>query len=701
MSDLPDWVADEDRLAIDTVETLGEIADAERTLKKQLSDDLRRLMEQRADASDDPIQQAALDQAIDELERRRITHERANRTRHLDPGSPYFGHLILDEQGKTRQLLLAKGSAVDARLPVNIVDWRNAPISKIYYEFEEGEEFWAEVAGREREGTVAARRTLDVRGGVLQTAENAELVARKRPGNTWEVRRKADEVLERSDLRDDPEDHALPDIVALITRDQFEVLTRPDRGVVVLRGQAGSGKTTVALHRVAYLHYHDPERFRLDRVLVVMFNKALQTYIRRALGDLDLTGVQVATFHAWASRMLRRAGLAVRFGGPPAPSQVTALKQHPAIEALLEAAVARLGRRLASWLPVPDALQDAWASTDGHGLARVSTFFASRPSHERPLVAELRNRVWARLADHRRDLITLLDDGIDAARDLLPPELHASLPDLQTHLARQQDSGLLDFADAALLLRIGQLVAARVDGFEVPWRHVLAHIVVDEAQDLSGPAIRVLLDAADPGRSVTLAGDPAQTLYDAGGFGLLSGGSHAVDGSLELDTLPVGHRSTRPIMALALAASGHDDPDLLAQTRPGNPVQWLLGDQATPERVADAIATFRARRDKAFVAVLCRTKALADTWATDLDAVLAEPVRRGHRDTFSFEPGVVVSNVHQVKGLEFDGVVLIEPGQYTERDRNLLHVAITRAADQLWVVARGSTGLISPGSSRS
>ena len=691
---LPEWVPEEDDLCLRTVATLRQMAQAEHDHKKALSDKLRELFDARSDACNDATQQEAIDEAIREVEQQRLVHKRARRARDLDPTSPYFGHLILEEDDRTRQLLIAKGSAVDSRLPVNIVDWRNAPISQIYYEFEEGEEFYAEVAGREREGIVAARRTLDIRGGVLQSAENGEVVARKQAGNTWLVKRKADEVLERSDLREDPEDHALPDIVALITPDQFGVLTRSDTGVVVLRGQAGSGKTTVALHRIAYLRYHDPERFRLDRILVVMFNKALQTYIRKALGELELQGVQVATFHAWASAMLRRGGLTVRFGGQ-APPAVTTLKQHPAVEALLVAAVERLGTRLEGWLPVPEELAAAWSATEGAGLSRVGRFFAARPAEERPLVAALRQKVWARLADPRRDLLDLVADP-DAAKEVLPAELHATVPALAQHLARQRETGLLDFADAALLLRHGQLVAAQVEGFEVPWYRALAHIVVDEAQDLSAPAVRVLLDAADEHRSVTLAGDPAQTLYDAGGFGLLSGGGQAVDRSLQLDTLPVGHRSTRPIMELALRASGHTDDALLAQTRPGLPVQWLQGEDAVAGPVGAAIAAFRSRRPKALVAVLCRTKQQANRWAEDLDAVLTEPVRRGHRDDFVFEPGVVVSNVHQVKGLEFDGVVLVEPGAYKERDRNLLHVAITRAADQLWVVSRSGLGLLAP-----
>ena len=301
-----------------------------------------------------------------------------------------------------------------------------------------------------------------------------------------------------------------------------------------------------------------------------------------------------------------------------------------------------------------------------------------------------------RLVDHPRDLYALFAD-LDLARAHLPEALHGDLALAAEHQARRRDEGALDFADAALLLRFGQLIDQAGGDVDCPWRHALAHVVVDEAQDLSAPAIRVLLDAAEEPRSATLAGDPAQTLYDAGDFGLLSEGGGALGRALELDTLPVGHRSTRPIMELALCASGRDDPDLLDQTRPGHDVTWLVGERAGAEAVAQAVRAFRERRPRALVAVLCRTKQEADDWHAQLEALGLSDLRRGHRASFGFEPGTVVSNVHQVKGLEFDGVVLIEPGAYSERDRNLLHVAITRAADQLWVVSRGEAGLLEPG----
>jgi DNA helicase II / ATP-dependent DNA helicase PcrA len=267
------------------------------------------------------------------------------------------------------------------------------------------------------------------------------------------------------------------------------------------------------------------------------------------------------------------------------------------------------------------------------------------------------------------------------------------LPAARAKIAERSASGL-DFDDAALLLRLGQLKHEAMPALACPWRRQFTHVVIDEAQDLSLVEIAVLIEAADEGRSVTIAGDPAQTLYRSEPVdfdALLARLTGA--GASRLDTLPVGHRSSAPILDLALRALGRSDPALLARTRDGAPVVWLEGDRATVDALVAELRAFRDRRPTALVAVLCKQKRDADRWFERLGPALPD-VRRGDRDGFTFEPGVVVTNAHQVKGLEFDGVVVVDPRAYGEADRRLLHVAITRAADRLWVFAPEGRGVI-------
>src|SRR5512139_4196406 len=78
----------------------------------------------------------------------------------VDITSPYFAHLRLKENGKSRDVLVGKRGFIDREANVQIVDWRNAPVSRIYYRYEEGDDYEEEIAGRKVDGFVEARRNI-------------------------------------------------------------------------------------------------------------------------------------------------------------------------------------------------------------------------------------------------------------------------------------------------------------------------------------------------------------------------------------------------------------------------------------------------------------------------------------------------------------------------------------------------------------
>lgn len=190
--------------------------------------------------------------------------------------------------------------------------------------------------------------------------------------------------------------------------------------------------------------------------------------------------------------------------------------------------------------------------------------------------------------------------------------------------------------------------------------------------DTAGSELRKIFEK---GTLLVRSGDGSWGLAEEnGGAGSLISRHHlSGTAGMNSDTLVVGFRATRPIMELAWRVLG--EKPSMSVPRDGAPVQII------PTRsMEETIAT----------AVVSRYKADADRVFEALKSSGILHVRRHERDDFSFEPGIVVTNAHQVKGLEFSAVLILNPstGQYRDdhENRMLLHVAITRAADHLWVV---------------
>jgi DNA helicase-2/ATP-dependent DNA helicase PcrA len=267
---------------------------------------------------------------------------------HVDAKSPYFGRMVLRESGRNREILIGRSTYVDTRASVRIVDWRDAPVSRLFYRYDEGASYEETFGEREVEGEILTRRSLTIVDarlrrivapqGVFVHPSNGDW---KRGGAGLKLQGGQGSALRADHHRrgklgiggeDGSEDRHLKAITALIDPRQFELITKPDSGLVVIQGGAGSGKTTIGLHRLAYLAFQDRRRFRPDRMLVIAFNQALVRYISQVLPALEVTGVGVRTYIEWASR-LRGTHFPelTRNHAEDTPAVVTRLKKHPAM----------------------------------------------------------------------------------------------------------------------------------------------------------------------------------------------------------------------------------------------------------------------------------------------------------------------------------------------------------------------------------
>jgi DNA helicase-2/ATP-dependent DNA helicase PcrA len=269
-------------------------------------------------------------------------------------------------------------------------------------------------------------------------------------------------------------------------------------------------------------------------------------------------------------------------------------------------------------------------------------------------------------------------------------------------------AGRVDDEDDPVFIRLVQLKRGGLfaaDGDELRYTHV----AIDEAQDRSAIEVKVLVesvlspDGKPEHRSVTIAGDTAQRLVFDNNFTgwadlLTQTGQPAIVRPLKLS-----YRSTAEVMLLAREVLGPDlAPDEPLAARPGEPVE-LHEFSDVGEAVAflsDALRNLMAREPTASCCLIARHPEQADAYFQGLSRAEIPALRRVRRDEFTFQPGVDVTDVTQVKGLEFDYVVMLDANASSYPDvhwaRHLMHIGVTRAAHQLWLVSTSEPSVLIP-----
>ncbi|UGQ12951.1 AAA family ATPase [Yinghuangia sp. ASG 101] len=575
------------------------------------------------------------------------------------------------------------------------------------------------------------------------------------------------------------------DIVQTIQAEQDRVIRAPHRGVLVVEGGPGTGKTVVALHRAAYLLYANREHLTRRVVLVVGPNPAFLNYIEDVLPSLGETGVLFATpgelfpgvvatavDSPEAAEIKGRAAMAEaleRFVAdrqtvPDSPMAIP----HEDGELRLDAGIATEARRRARETLLPHNLaRPHFAARVVDGLtAQLVDRLGADPyggpnflgSEE---VAELHMSVassaevhaaidvlWPLLtphqlvADYLDAPVHLPDDEAEAIRR---PVVHdpvfgtwttgewtvsdvplldeaAELLGMDDSLARAAAEaerrrriayaqGVLDMSygsrtyefedlgdEASEVLGAHDLVdaerlaerheeadhrtAAERAAADRTWSY--GHIVVDEAQELSPMAWRLLMRRS-PTKSMTLVGDPAQT-SEPGGCGswerILG---PFVDDRWERYRLGVNYRTPSEIMEVAARVRRAVDADFEPpeSVRSTGVTPWAHRATDIPGAVASVVADLTAAHPRDRVGVVA-PRGLIDALAEALPEA-------AHGVAPELTLPVALLHPRQAKGLEFDTVVVVEPADFGGND---LYVALTRATQRLGIV---HTGKLPPG----
>jgi DNA helicase IV len=576
----------------------------------------------------------------------------------------------------------------------------------------------------------------------------------------------------------------MSDIVQTIQAEQDRVIRAPHRGVLVVEGGPGTGKTAVALHRAAYLLYAFREQLARRAVLIVGPNPAFLGYIGEVLPSLGETGVLLSTTAELfpgvvatgtdtprAAEVKGRIGMARVLAEELADRQVlphpgrpveishedhgtllldretvyearrrareSGLPHNPAradfafriIDALTAQLTdrlgadplggpnlldptdaAQLGKEIATSPHVQAAIDALWPTLSPQGFVsdflacprRLSGRDAAAVRRPGPRTGADAPVEWTPadvpLLDEAAELLGVDDTGERAARARAKQEQIAYAQGVlelsygsRTQEFEDDESEVLaahDIIDAERFSErheeIDTRTAAERAAADRTW--AFGHIVVDEAQELSAMAWRLLMRRC-PSRSMTLVGDPAQT-GDAGGCDSWQQILQPYVGERwRLSRLGVNYRTPAEIMAVATEVRRMADPDFepprsVRSTGTGPVVRAVKRDElasATAELVREYAGDGR-------VAVIAP--------AGLLPGLAAELPDASSSVTPDLTRPVVLLTARAAKGLEFDTVVVVDPEGVMDaspRGTNDLYVALTRPTQRLGIVRDAGT----------
>lgn len=467
------------------------------------------------------------------------------------------------------------------------------------------------------------------------------------------------------------------EIVSTIQAEQDIVIRSPIDQVLVVQGGPGTGKTAVALHRAAYLLFEHRGRLARDGVLVVGPNRAFLDYIGNVLPSLGERSVRQATVDELCIPRVEVAGVD--------DVELARWKGSTARVADLEARAIAAIRSPDDDIRVPIGARTHVISRQLFAEWLDTAIGGTSPLNQR------RERMRS-LA--RREL--LQRTGSDEAWSKAAP-LKAAI---NKAWPTQKPVRLVDrmlpgpSGRRRVWTRADQLLVDEANSILNGTPFTYGHVIVDEAQDHSAVALRVI-GRRSPAGSMTLVGDVAQSTTPAGQerwsnvFDHL--GMEATAGTVA--DLTIGYRVPDPILEVAnrlLAFTGVDATESRSVRRTGTPPSWRRSgsDELAADVAALASATKQRRRVSAIVAPPALHAAIGD--ALHLCGLLAaDHVHElDPRELPLFGP-------EAVKGLEFDGVIVVNPHEIlsegsrdavTERGARLLYVAMTRAVQELHFV---------------
>ena len=592
--------------------------------------------------------------------------------------SPFFGRVDFCYEGEDEPEIFYIGignlAEENGGLPL-IYDWR-APVSGLFYDFDKGPASYQAPLG-EIHGDIAAKWQYKIRGGKMLYEFESDV--------------KIDDEILKAELGSNG-DVQLKNIIRTIQKEQNAIIRNTSDRIMVIQGAAGSGKTSIALHRIAYLLYHDRKNLKASSVLVLSPNGVFADYISHILPELGEENIRELSFDLFAYKRLKNTVSDCEDRYDLIERQIAGLCD----EALLKEKQSRdfLNRMEGYIVELEDSLMN-FRDVEHRGVVKkeqeiIELFyfkFMDIPLLSRMdavaeyFIDEIETLKGFDLPDDEREAVKSRFYRMYETRDLyvlynrfLKQEGFPALPQVQYEKRK------LRYEDVYPVLYLKYRLETQQEDSGV------RHLIVDEMQDYS--MLQYLIIQKLFKCRMTILGDREQTM-DGEQQDVLTFLSKILGKDIRKIVMNKSYRNTIEIASYANKLAGITDVELFE--RHGKPVverefpgleeavESVLGELRLDDYETAAVIT-RTAEEAREVYYILKKKLEAEGFDTK------ERLSLLHRDSTNFKKGLTVTTFYMAKGLEFDQVFSIFPKEdrspIVERAR---YIAATRALHELYM----------------
>ena len=587
---------------------------------------------------------------------------------------PYFGRIDFlekKENSKVMPIYIGIHTFYDPESRATLIhDWR-APVSSMFYDHELGEAGYRSPSG-EIKGVISLKRQYRIRGGKMEFMIESALTVH-------------DDILQK-ELSSNADDK-MKNIVATIQREQNRIIRNEDIRTLIIQGVAGSGKTSIALHRIAYLLYTFRDSISSKDILIISPNKVFSDYISNVLPELGEETVPETSMEQILSGVLEHKYKYQTYFG-----LVNELLEKPSSSLINRIAYKASFGFISELDKIILHIENTYFKAADVKLTKYITIPA-------PFIEEqylrfnrypIRRRFDA-MADYMLDMLKIqyTFTVTTTGRNLLKKEIRlmfAGNNDIQVYkdffkwtnnpgMFKMRKGHTLEYSDLAPLAYLH--LALEGNGNQ-PFR--VKHLLIDEMQDYS-PIQYKVIQKLFPCRK-TVLGDAGQSVNPYG-----SSTAETIQKSLtasEIMKLCKSYRSTFEITDFAQKI--HPNAELEPVARHGEKPQILQFGSAVEELsgIMGLISTYRKSGYKS-LGIICKTEQQARKMA-DMLKSYANDISFLSSQSSAFVQGIVITSAHMAKGLEFDEVIIPQTDERNYRseiDKSMLYVAVTRAMHRL------------------